>query len=177
MSPARTLALVLASAAAGGLGAGLAVEARGEPAKSEAPSLPIRGEMTSRVVPHAKLVKAVMQRRAADRRVRSLRATLRRSPDAELSLRIAGIVYGQDWRAMRSCWLSEGYRNAERRERRIVRLNRQGSGASGPGQFMPSTWRSTPFGHLDIFSVQAQAFATAWMWSRGMRNHWAGEGC
>lgn len=131
----------------------------------------------SRSVPHAKFVRAVEGWRDARREVRSLRRSLAYSPDGELSLQIAGIVYGQDWRAMQRCWLSEGYRNAERRERRIVRLNNQGSGASGPAQFMPGTWRSTPFGHMDIFNVQAQAFATAWMWDSGRRNEWAGRGC
>lgn len=129
------------------------------------------------VVPLAKLVKAVAARDAARAEVRTLRRTIATSPDAELALQVAGVVYGQPWRAMRSCWLSEGYRNAERHQRRVVRFNRAGSGASGPGQFMPGTWRSTPFGGFDIHSVVAQAMATAWMWDRGRRGEWAGAGC
>lgn len=152
-----------------GLGGAVAVDAKGEQ--------PAQAKPAAKVVSHAKFVRAVEQRRAADRRVRVLRRSLAHSPDAELSLQIAGIVYGQDWRSMRRCWLSEGYRNAERGERRIVRMNRQGSGASGPGQFMPGTWAVTPFGHLDIFNVQAQAFATAWMRSQGRGNEWTGSGC
>jgi len=130
-----------------------------------------------RVVPAAKLVKAVGQRERW--RARAVRAeqVLRSSPDAETSLQIAGIVYGQSWTAMRSCWLSEGYRNGERYQRRIVRYNRAGSGAAGPAQFMPGTWAGTPFGRFDIHNVFAQAMATGWMWQRDRRGEWAGAGC
>ena len=99
------------------------------------------------------------------------------TPDAEVSMRLAGIAYGQDWRALRSCALSEGYRTAERHQTRIPRPNSAGSGAFGPWQFMPSTWRTTPFAGLDMARVDAQAMATAWMWSRGRRGEWAGAGC
>lgn len=133
--------------------------------------------ISERTVPAAKLVKAVKARDAAQREVRALRRTLATSPDAELSLQVAGIVYGQDWRHMQRCWLSEGYRLSERFDRRIVRLNRGGSGASGPAQFMPGTFASTPYGHLDLFNVHAQAMATGWMWSVGRRVEWAGVGC
>ena len=129
------------------------------------------------VVPRAKLVKAVRARDAARAEVKSLRRTIATSPDAELALQVAGTVYGQSWTHMRSCWLSEGYRHGERYQPRIVRYNRAGSGASGPGQFMPGTWRSTPFGRFDIHNVFAQAMATAWMWDQGRRREWAGEGC
>lgn len=99
------------------------------------------------------------------------------TPDARVALQVAGAAYGQSWQQMRSCWLSEGYRLAERFQRRITRDNRQGSGATGPAQFMPSTFRSTPFGHLDIHNVVAQAMATGWMWANGRRGEWAGAGC
>lgn len=132
---------------------------------------------TPELVPRAKLVKAVRARDAYRDEASRWRKVAATSPDAELSLQLAGIVYGQDWRHMQRCWLSEGYRNAERGERRIVRLNRGGSGASGPAQFMPGTWAGTPFGHLDLFNVQAQAFATGWMWDSGRRSEWSGVGC
>lgn len=110
----------------------------------------------------------------------TLRAHLRAAlatPDAEVSMRLAGIAYGQDWRQLRACALSEGYRGAERYQTRIPRPNSAGSGAFGPWQFMPSTWMSTPFAGIDMARVDAQAMATAWMWSRGRRNEWAGAGC
>jgi uncharacterized protein YraI len=46
------------------------------------------------------------------------------------------------------------------------------SGASGLFQFMPGTWRSTPFANEDIFDPVANANAAAWMWSVGRRNEW-----
>lgn len=172
--------LIASLAVAGALAAGFSFGFAQTPppdAKSSAAALGMTAGEPSRVVPHDKFVRAVEGWRDARAQMRSLRRSLSTSPDAELSLQIAGIVYGQDWRHVQRCWLSEGYRNAERRERRIVRLNTQGSGASGPAQFMPGTWRSTPFGALDIFNVQAQAFATAYMWSVGRKREWAGAGC
>lgn len=106
--------------------------------------------------------------------LRGLRRTLRNNTDAHVALRLAGVVYGQDPEHIRRCWLSEGYRGSERYQRRIVRNNREGSGAAGPA---PGTWAGTPFAGFDIYNVTAQAFATAWMWSQGRRREWAGRGC
>ena len=92
-------------------------------------------------------------------------------------MQIAGVVYGQDWRQLRTCALSEGYRGAERRVARNTRPNTSGSGAVGAWQFMPGTFASTPFGHLDIGRVDVQAMAAAWMWANGRRNEWSGRGC
>lgn len=105
-----------------------------------------------------------------------LRSTLTR-PDAEAAMRLAGIVYGVPWQELRACALSEGYRAAERHQAHNARPNRSGSGAIGAWQFMPSTWQTTPFAGLPITRVDAQAFATAWMWRHGRRGEWAGAGC
>ena len=99
------------------------------------------------------------------------------TPDAEIAMRLAATAYGQDWRHLRACALSEGYRNAERFTARIPRPNRAGSGAFGPWLFMPGTWASTPYASFDPARVDAQALATAWMWSRGRRGEWTGAGC
>ena len=40
-------------------------------------------------------------------------------------------------------------------------------------QYLTSTWRSTPYGHRDIYSAKWQALATGWMWSRHRRSEWA----
>jgi hypothetical protein len=47
------------------------------------------------------------------------------------------------------------------------------SGASGLFQFMPSTWRTTPYANQSIFDPVASANAAAWMWSVGRRGEWA----
>lgn len=46
------------------------------------------------------------------------------------------------------------------------------SGASGLFQFMPGTWRTTPYAAQDIFDPVANANAAAWMWSVGRRGEW-----
>lgn len=46
------------------------------------------------------------------------------------------------------------------------------SGASGLFQFLPSTWRTTPFASYSIFDPWANANAAAWMWQQGRRGEW-----
>lgn len=47
------------------------------------------------------------------------------------------------------------------------------SGASGLFQFLPSTWRTTPYANSNIFDPYASANAAGWMWSVGRRGEWA----
>jgi len=47
------------------------------------------------------------------------------------------------------------------------------SGASGLFQFLPSTWRSTPFGRFSVWSPYANALAAGWMHARGRGGEWA----
>lgn len=46
------------------------------------------------------------------------------------------------------------------------------SGASGLFQFMPSTWRSTPYGSYSIWNGEKQCYAAAWMFSQGRKSEW-----
>lgn len=46
------------------------------------------------------------------------------------------------------------------------------SGASGLFQFMPGTWKTTPFASYSIFDAWASANAAAWMWQQGRRGEW-----
>lgn len=39
-------------------------------------------------------------------------------------------------------------------------------------QFLPSTWRSTPYGGRWIYSSRWNALAAMWMWSVGRRGEW-----
>jgi len=42
-----------------------------------------------------------------------------------------------------------------------------GSGASGLFQFLPSTWRTTPYGRRSIWSAKWSALAAGWMHAHG----------
>jgi hypothetical protein len=46
------------------------------------------------------------------------------------------------------------------------------SGASGLFQFIPSTWRSTPYGGCSIWDAKSQCYAAAWMFSQGRQREW-----
>lgn len=46
------------------------------------------------------------------------------------------------------------------------------SGASGLFQFLPSTFRSTPYASLSIWSPYSNALAAGWMHSRGRGGEW-----
>ena len=46
------------------------------------------------------------------------------------------------------------------------------SGASGLLQFLPSTWRSTPYGNLSIWDASAQRLAGRWMIQQGRLREW-----
>ncbi len=46
------------------------------------------------------------------------------------------------------------------------------SNASGLFQFLPGTWRTTPYAPSSIFDPYANANAAAWMWSVGRRGEW-----
>jgi Transglycosylase-like domain len=48
-----------------------------------------------------------------------------------------------------------------------------GSGAAGLFQFLPSTWRSTPFGVFSVWSPYANALAAGWMHAHGRGNEWS----
>jgi len=46
------------------------------------------------------------------------------------------------------------------------------SGASGLFQFLPSTWRTTPYAAASIFDPWASAQAARWMFDRGRASEW-----
>ena len=47
------------------------------------------------------------------------------------------------------------------------------SGASGLFQFLPSTWRSTPFARFSVWSPIANALAAGWMHANGRGGEWS----
>ena len=46
------------------------------------------------------------------------------------------------------------------------------SGASGPWQFLPSTWASTPYAQFSSYDPTAAALAAAWMHAHGRGGEW-----
>ena len=50
---------------------------------------------------------------------------------------------------------------------------RNPSGASGPFQFMPSTWASTPYGRHSLWSWRWASLGAAWMWHVGRAREWS----
>ena len=46
------------------------------------------------------------------------------------------------------------------------------SSASGLFQFLPGTWKTTPYASYSIFDPWANANAAGWMWSVGRRGEW-----
>lgn len=46
------------------------------------------------------------------------------------------------------------------------------SGAAGLFQFLPGTWRTTPYAAYSIFDPWANANAAGWMWAAGRRGEW-----
>lgn len=46
------------------------------------------------------------------------------------------------------------------------------SGASGPWQFLPSTWRTTPLAAFSPYDPEAAALAAAWMHAQGRGGEW-----
>jgi soluble lytic murein transglycosylase-like protein len=50
---------------------------------------------------------------------------------------------------------------------------RNGSEASGLFQFLPSTWRTTPYAGFSVFDPFANALAAGWMHSVGRGGEWS----
>jgi len=109
--------------------------------------------------------------RAERRKVVSLRRDLRSQrrlllarPDVGEAINLAALVYGFQttlWRKARcetGGTFDPGARNA--------------SGASGLFQFLPSTWRSTPYAPFSVWSPYANALAAGWMHRVGRGGEW-----
>jgi hypothetical protein len=94
---------------------------------------------------------------------RRLIRTLAHRPSTNEAITLACITYG----SCSTLW---------RRARCESGLNRYAvnswSGASGLFQFLPSTFRTTPFRGMSIFSPYANAMAAGWMQSVGRGGEW-----
>lgn len=122
-----------------------------------------------------KVRRLVVQRDRARRKVRRqyltisrqrnhLRRAARSYGSIHNMISVAAVAYGQ----------SSGMllRKAECESHLWPYARNASSGASGLFQFLPSTWRSTPFGGFSIFDPFAQALAAGWMHARGRGSEW-----
>jgi hypothetical protein len=81
------------------------------------------------------------------------------------------IIRRESWNGTQAALLSGSPRFA--RNRTAVW---NGEHATGLYQFLPSTFRSTPYGHLDIYSPYVQSMAAGWMFAHGRAREWT-NGC
>jgi len=107
--------------------------------------------------------------RRAEAKVASLRSRLSKEKRIILSSRsvseainLAAATYG---------YAPELWRKA-RCESGFNRYAQNASGAAGLYQFLPSTWRSTPYGGFSVFDPFANALAAGWMHAHGRGGEW-----
>jgi hypothetical protein len=90
------------------------------------------------------------------------RRTLLSSPSVREAITLAGATYGNSatlWRKARC-------------ESHFNPFAHNASGASGLFQFIPSTFASTPYKGLSIWSPYANALAAGWMHEHGRGGEW-----
>ena len=99
-----------------------------------------------------------------ERQVRRLHRVLRQKPSVVEAINLAAAVYDVSsatlWRKARC-------------ESGLWPYAHNPSGASGLFQFLPSTFRSTPFGRFSIWSPYANALAAGWMHAHGRGGEWS----
>jgi len=102
---------------------------------------------------------------ALRRELRTTRRLMLHRPQVSEAISLAATVYGNGptlWRKAR-CETGGTF---------SPRSFNGSSGASGLFQFLPSTWRSTPFGGFSIWSPYANALAAGWMHVNGRGGEW-----
>lgn len=95
-------------------------------------------------------------------RVKQLKRTLLARPNVTEAINLACVVYGN----CSTIW------SLARCESTLNASAQNPSGSSGLMQFMPSTFASTPFGRMSIWSPYANAMAGGWMLAHGRRSEW-----
>lgn len=89
--------------------------------------------------------------------------------DVRSALKLASIAYDIPYALLRrKAWCESRYKPRAVNPRRVGREH-----ATGLFQFLPSTWRSTPYRRRDIFNPYANALAAAWMHRAGRGNEWS----
>ena len=95
---------------------------------------------------------------------RALRHALVARSDVVTNLRIAAVAYHVDAGTLIRKARCESNLNPDAKNRY--------STASGVGQFLDSTWASTPFAQFSVFDPVANPMAMAWMHATGRGNEW-----
>lgn len=65
------------------------------------------------------------------------------------------------------------YAIANRESRFNYKVTNSSSGAAGLYQFMPTTWRNTPYGRKSPYNPRWAALGAMWMWANGGYSHWS----
>lgn len=113
---------------------------------------------------------------ASHRSVKRMERTLRYNPTIEESIRLATIVYPAFTQHRAWCIIRhESWMTKDPIHARNIHAWPPGSSehATGLYQFLPSTFHSTPFGSLSIYSAFAQSLAAGWMHQHGRAGEWA----
>jgi hypothetical protein len=105
--------------------------------------------------------------RVRARTIRRLRRTLRADHSVGEAISLACTTYAVSCTTLWRKALCETGRTLS------SRAYNSSSGASGLFQFLPSTWRSTPYARLSVWSPYANALAAGWMHDRGRGGEWA----
>lgn len=98
------------------------------------------------------------------RQINRLRRIILTDGNVTEALNLAATVYGYDLWSKARCETGGTFDPHARN---------LSSGASGLLQFLPSTWRSTPFGRFSVWSPYANALAAGWMHRAGRGNEWS----
>jgi soluble lytic murein transglycosylase-like protein len=97
----------------------------------------------------------------------------------------SGRCWGRDSRReIASCFIRRAAYHFDQPRRQAIgvawresRLNwraiNSSSGAAGLYQFMPRTWRYTPYRDKSVYSPRWAALAAMWMWKKGYQSHWS----
>lgn len=145
-------------------------------------ALVIAGVSNTGIKPEAKAVQVKYQGKTVKwwanravqnrRKINRLKRTLRYNPTIEESIKLATITYPSFTEHRAWCIIdheSQGRPNARNRDY----IGWPGNNASGLYQFLPSTFRSTPYGGFSIYSIYAQSLAAGWMHQNGRSGEWA----
>lgn len=109
------------------------------------------------------------QVRHARVRVADLRKQLLNDSTVREAIWVAAVTYRQSASELTRTAYCESRLNPGSRNGEPIY---NGEHATGLFQFVPSTWRSTPYKYGDIYNANTNALAAAWMWAQGRRNEW-----